>query len=192
MSTFRNALVFFDQLGVYDVVLPFLLIFTLVFAMLEKTKVFGEEHTADGHHKTRKNLNAMVAFCCSFLVVASAQLVAVINHTIAKVMVLLVMSVLFMVLVSSFSKDEALYLKGGWHSAFTWIMFLGIILILLYNLGWMQFIWGYAATNLNGPVVGSFGLLIVMLAFMFWISKDSSHGAGHASNEKSGGGGGGH
>jgi hypothetical protein len=172
MSTFRNALVFFDQLGVYDVVLPFLLIFSMVYAMLEKTRVFGTEDHG-GHIRTRRNLNAMVAFCCAFLVVASSQLVAVINQTIAKAMVMLVASILFLILVGSFSKDEELYLKGGWHKSMMIVMFVGIVLILTYNLGWLQFIWAYSANNLSGPVVGSFGLLIIVIAFMIWLTSDA-------------------
>ena len=42
-SPFRTGIDFLDKLGVYEVLLPFLLIFTIVFAILEKTKVFGTE-----------------------------------------------------------------------------------------------------------------------------------------------------
>jgi len=42
-SPFRNTLDFFDNIGIFDVVLPFLLVFTIVFALLERTKVFGVE-----------------------------------------------------------------------------------------------------------------------------------------------------
>ena len=38
-SVFRGALVFLDEIGIYDVVLPFLLVFAVVFAIFEKTKV---------------------------------------------------------------------------------------------------------------------------------------------------------
>ncbi len=183
MSTFRNALVFFDQLGVYDVVLPFLLIFSLVFAMLEKTRVFGMEGHGD-HQTTRKNLNSMVAFCVAFLVVASSRLVAVINQTIAHVMVLLVMSIMFMILLGTFNKDQELYLEGAWRTAFMWIMFVGIALTLLYSLGWLQFVWEFAAYNLEGPVVGSFGLLIIVLGFMWYITsnKTEDHKKEHKTN----------
>lgn len=173
MSTFRTALVFFDQIGVYDVVLPFLLIFSLMYAMLEKTRVFGVEKK-DGNDVTRKNVNAMVAFCSAFLVVASSQLVYVINATVAKTMVLLVAAILFMVLLGSFSKDQAQFLEGAWRSTFMIIMFVGIALILLYNLGWLQFIYLYASNNFTGPIVGSIGLLIVIIAFMFYITKTES------------------
>lgn len=164
MSTFRSALAFFDQLGIYDVVLPFLLIFTIVFAMLEKTAVFGKENGG-----TKKNLNAMVAFCSAFLVVASSQLVYVINATIAKSMLLLVMSVLFIMLIGAFKEDKPVFLSGGWEKLFMVIMFVGIVLILLYNLGWLQFVYAYTAANLNGPIVGALALLIIMLGFMYWI-----------------------
>jgi hypothetical protein len=178
MSTFRNALLFFDELGVYDVVIPFLLIFSLMFAMLEKTKVFGEEGSGD-HKTTRKNINAMVAFCAAFLVVASSRLVFVINATIAKTMVILVAIILFMIVVGAFSEDKSLFLTGKWNQAFMAVALIGIGLILLYNLGWMQFVWEYSAQNLNGPVVGSFGLLIIVLAFMAYITKTDDPHADH-------------
>ncbi|MDP7506475.1 MAG: hypothetical protein QF362_03470, partial [Candidatus Woesearchaeota archaeon] len=57
-SAFREALIFFGEIGIYDVVLPFLLVFTIIFAILEKTKVFGMEEV-DGVKVTRKNLNAI-------------------------------------------------------------------------------------------------------------------------------------
>ncbi len=183
MSTLRNTLVFFDQLGVYDVVLPFLLVFSLVFAMLEKTRVFGEEGG-----QTRKNLNSMVAFCSAFLVVASSQLVAVINETIARTMVLMIMAILFMILLGTFSEDKPLSLKGGWHSSFMWIMFVGIALILLNSLGWLQFAWEYAAYNLNGPIVGSFILLVIVLGFMVWLTSGNKAGGGGHDHKAEGGG----
>ena len=42
-SNFREAILFLDKLGVYDVVLPFLLVFTTLYAILEKSKIFGTE-----------------------------------------------------------------------------------------------------------------------------------------------------
>ena len=39
-TPFREILEFFTRIGVFDVVLPFLLVFTIVFALLERTKVF--------------------------------------------------------------------------------------------------------------------------------------------------------
>ena len=58
-----NVVAFFDRLGVYDVVLPFLLVFTVVYGILERSKVFGTQGGNDGEEgSTKKNLNAMVAW----------------------------------------------------------------------------------------------------------------------------------
>src|SRR3989338_8683840 len=89
-STFRGVIVFLDKIGVYDVILPFLLVFTIVFAILEKTKILGSEKI-DGKEHPKKNINAMVAFVIAFLVIASTQLVAVINQVMANVILLLIL-----------------------------------------------------------------------------------------------------
>ena len=67
-SVFRGIIEFFGDLGVYDVILPFILVFTIVFAILEKSQVFGSEKIKDVEY-TRKNLNSMAAFVIAFLVV---------------------------------------------------------------------------------------------------------------------------
>ena len=54
-SLFRGVLSFFNDIGIYDVILPFLLIFTIVFAILEKTKVLGVEEI-EGKKYTKKSL----------------------------------------------------------------------------------------------------------------------------------------
>ena len=47
VSSFRETIIFFEELGVYDVILPFLLVFCIVFAILEKSKIFGTEKRLD-------------------------------------------------------------------------------------------------------------------------------------------------
>ena len=142
-TIFRNAIEFLNDIGLYDVVLPFLLVFTLVFAILEKTKVLGIGKL-DGEEITKKNLNAMVAFICAFLVIASTQLVGIINEIIANVVLLLIMSVCFLLLAGSFHGEGEFTLKDfpGWVKTMMMIMFIGIVVIFLNAMGWLQAIIG--------------------------------------------------
>ncbi|MCK4670714.1 MAG: hypothetical protein KAT43_05935 [Nanoarchaeota archaeon] len=64
MAYLEGAIKFLVRLGLLDVVLPFLLTFVLVYALLEKTKVLGEE---DGQPK--KRLNIIVALIAGLLFV---------------------------------------------------------------------------------------------------------------------------
>ena len=46
-TVFGGVIVFLEKLGVYEIILPFLLVFTMVFAILEKTRVYGVEKIGD-------------------------------------------------------------------------------------------------------------------------------------------------
>ncbi len=175
VSTFRGVIEFFVRLGIYDVVLPFLLVFTVMFAIMEKTRVFGTEKTADGEF-TRKNLNAMVAFVTAFLVVASSRLVAVINETMANMVLLLMMSICFLILIGSFMKEtkEGVFLQGGWAKFFTIIMFLGIVLIFMNALGWLEPAWLWIVQHYDSTVVASILLVAAMVGFVYWIVREPS------------------
>lgn len=174
-SNFRTVLQFFDKVGLYDVVLPFILVFTIVFAILEKTKVLGTE-VVSGTTYTRKNLNAMVAFVISFLVIASSKLVEIITQVSSQIVILLLLSVLFLLLVGSFYKDaEGGYLKGGWQTFFMFLMFIGIVLIFLGAIkndagqSWLDIFWAWVSQNgQGGNAVGSIILLILIVLLMVY------------------------
>ena len=113
-SNFAVVLGFFDKIGVFEVLLPFLLVFTMVFAFLEKSRIYGIEKIG-GEEYTRKNLNAMTAFTIAFFTVASARLVSFINSVAGNAIILLLASFFFLLLVGSFSKEEkeGFFLKEG-------------------------------------------------------------------------------
>lgn len=169
-SLFRGTLEFFGRLGVYDVILPFLLIFTIVYAILEKTKIFGIEKV-EGKETTRKNLNAMTAFVIAFFIVASTRLVALINQVLASTVLLLLLSICFLLLVGSFhTGKEEFALKGGWKNLFMWIMFIGIVLVFLHALGWLQVIYSYVFFQFNSVVVSSIILVIILVVAIVYIT----------------------
>lgn len=175
MSTFREVLVFLDTIGIYDVVLPLLLIFSIVYAILEKTRVFGVEKikTESGDHTvTRKNVNAMVAFVSAFFVVSSAQLVGTIHKLIADVALVLVTFVMFMILIGVFHKDEELNLKDEWNKRFMWIAFIAITLIFFNALGWLMPAWYYLVGNWDSTFAATVMLLLGMVLLILWVAKD--------------------
>jgi hypothetical protein len=89
-------------------------------------------------------------------------------------MVILVMIILIMLIWGGFSKEGQIELPAIYKGLLMAITFIGIILIVLWNLGWLQMIYAYSSTNLDGPVVGSIALLIIVLGFMFWIYSGDS------------------
>jgi len=175
-SVFRGTIDFFGKLGIYDVILPFLLVFTIVFAILEKTKIFGMEEI-EGKKYPRKNLDAMIAFVIAFFVIASSKLVEVITQVSSQVVILLLLSILFMILVGSFAKEteEGFFLPGGLNTTFMVIMFVGIVGIFLNAIkteegqSWLSFIMEFISTKWNTDWVASLILIGVIIGFMAYV-----------------------
>ena len=179
VTPFRGVIDFFTQIGLFDVVLPFLLVFTVVFAIMEKTKVLGTEHH-DGHEYTKKNLNAIASFVIAFLVIAAKELVSIINETVAKAVIVLFFSVLFLLLVGSFHKEgEPMYLQGGWKIAFEIIVFLAISGIFLDSIKtadgktWLQRLGDFTGSG-NDQLAGSLILMAIIVLFIVYAVKEPS------------------
>jgi len=174
MSGLKEVIVFLDKVGLYDVVLPFLLVFTIVFAILEKTKVLGVQEV-EGKKITKKNLNAIVAFVAAFLVVASTKIVGVINQVLASTVLLALLAVLFLALVGIFVKTEgeSIFLQGGWKVLFMVIMFLGIVLIFLHALGWLMPLWQALQFRISMQIIGTLALFAFIVIAIYFITKEA-------------------
>ncbi len=170
-SAFRDIIVFFDKIGVYDVVLPFLLVFTIVFAILEKTKVLGTDKVGD-MIVTKKNLNSMIAFVIGFLVVASTKLVETINKAMADMVLVLLLIFSFLLLIGTFySEKEEVILEGKWRIGFMIAVLIGIILIWLNAIGWLSEWWDYLVLHWDSTAVLSIILIVIIIVYMVWVTR---------------------
>jgi hypothetical membrane protein len=161
--------------------LPFLLVFTIVFAILEKTKVLGTEEI-EGKKYTKKNLNAIAAFVIAFLVIASSELVEIITTVSSNAVVVLFLSVLFLLLVGSFYKEgEPVFLEGAWKIAFMVIVFIAIMGIFLNAIKtadgrtWLERLGDF--TEGGDELAGSIILLVLIVLFIAYAVKEPSKAA---------------
>ena len=125
-SPLGEAIEFLKDFGFFDVVLPFLLVFTIVFGVLEKTKLFG---TTD--KKPKQNINAMIAFVIALFFVAATNLVEATAQFLPQVVVLLITLMSFMMLVGFFYADQEFSFEKHtfWKVFLTIIFFIGIVLL---------------------------------------------------------------
>ncbi|MFC1768817.1 hypothetical protein ACFLZX_03565 [Nanoarchaeota archaeon] len=173
-STFRAAIEFLQTAGVYDVILPFILVFTIVFAILEKTKVFGMEKIGNVEY-TRKNLNAMTAFVIALLVVGSAEIVEILNLISAQIVIFLFASVFFLLLVGSFAKEEkGVFLKGGWNTFFMWVMLIGLALIFFNVLNEQYGLLDTDDLGDTSEIVGLGIMGIILIFFIWFVIRDTN------------------
>lgn len=138
---FRGMIMNLEYMGVLDVVLPFILVFTLVFAVLQKTKILGE----DENKKPRKNFNVIIALVMALAVIIphvtgsyiyGVDVVEVINSAIPNIALLVVGIVMVMLVTGVFGKplDTSKSYMGGGIVALS-ILAVGIIFAV--SAGWI-------------------------------------------------------
>jgi len=185
MVNFQDMIYSLDRMGVVDVLFPFILIFAIVFAILQKTKIFG---TYDDGKTPKKNINAIVALVMAFAVVVphvlgtyppNADIVVIINSALPNVSVILVAILAFLLLIGMFG--------GEWkllgNSISGWIALLSAIIIVFIfgtSAGW----WGngsypYWLSWLNDPDTQALVLIILVFGIVVWFITREPKPEGH-------------
>ncbi len=181
VSPLGSAINFFKEFGLFDVVLPFLLVFAIVFAILEKTKILGTEKIK-GEEYAKRNLNTIVAFVMAMFVVATNKIVTALNQALPNVVFLAIIIISFLMLVGTFYKSgEFDFAKTheGWVKGFMIVILVGIILIFANsiprtnNQSWLEYVFDYVVNNFSGTIVTSAIFLIVAIVAVVYVTKAS-------------------
>jgi len=182
MVTLQEIVIYLQNVGVADVLLPFILVFTLVFAILEKVKVLGEKG---------KRYNVMVALVIGLAVVIPHVLspspfdaVSIMNKAFPSVSIFVVAILALFILIGLWSSKS---LKWG-ASAKGWLTIIAFIIvagIFTYAAGW----WGQGTLPnwlnfMNDS--GTIALIVIVIVFVLLIAYITGGGKDETSREEKG------
>lgn len=156
----ENLINTMDSWGLTDVFLPFLLIFIIVFAILQKTHILGEN---------KKNLNVGIAIIFGLLVVIphvthsypyDFDVVRIMNEALPTVSLVVVAFVALMILLGIFGADATVLGQkmGGWIALISVAL---IVIIFGSAAGW----WGGWAWFNDLISSDAVALVIILLVF---------------------------
>jgi len=117
-----------------ELVLPFLLIFVVTFAVLQKAEIFG---------KGKKQIDALVALVIGLIVVAFGNAVGIILSLIPFFAVAAVVILIFMILYGMVYKEGEFEMHKGVKVAFGILIGIGLIFAVLFATG----AWDYILEN---------------------------------------------
>lgn len=177
VSPLEAAIKFLDDFGFFNVVLPFIFVFAVSFAILEKTMILGGEGEK-GKRRPRTSINAMVAFAIALFVVAATNIVAVIRESLPMIVLVLIVIISFMLLAGSFMATGEFSFETSkfWKIFLTVVMFIAVILIFMNaiktdaGVSWLKYMYIYITKNwATGPVVSGIIFLAVIIASIYFI-----------------------
>jgi len=158
------------QWDIIEFLVPFLLVFTIVFAVLQKTKILG-----DG----RKNYNVIVALVMGLAVVVphftgmytSFDPVAVINTSLPQVSIILVAIVMVLLIIGVFGNE----FDVAGTSLAAWMAIAAVVIVAIIfgsSVGWFHLpTWlGFLAIN---PDLQALIVMVLIFAVIIWfITKE--------------------
>ena len=177
---FEDFIISLERVGFVDVLLPFLLVFTIIFAILEKTKILGEG---------KRNMNVGIALIFALIVViphvtgnfpAGYDPVQIINAALPSVSLVIIAIISLMILVGVFAHDRLLW----GMTAPGWIGLVSIVIIAFIfgsAAGW----WQVGFLDWLDSIFGSDVIAVIIMILVFGIIIAFVTGGGEA--EKKGG-----
>lgn len=152
------------KFGFTDIILPFLLIFTIIFAVLEKTKILGEE---------KRSMNIGIAIVLALMTIIphvtgalsdNQDPVKIINRAIPKVSLFVVAIIFLMILLGVFAHDRLLL----GVSAPGWVAFISVF-ALIYIFGSAARIWDATFIQRLESTFGADVISVVIMIVIFGI-----------------------
>ncbi len=159
---------------VQQIILPFLLVFTLIFAILEKTEVLGKE---------KRQVNAIIGLVVGLILIAFPIARNIIIQLMPFLAVVAVILLVFMLLYAFASGKKENPLNKGLTIVFGIIIGIALIIMIIYASG--KWDW-FSNTFFKGSTGGSVFLNILVIAVIagaiIAVMKGNPSGSGKSSS----------
>ena len=155
-------------------VVIFVLIFTIVFGVLQKSKIFG-----DG----KKQIDSLIALSIALLVLSAGYALDIIQQLAPFLAVSLVIILVFLLLVAVMYEKDAFKIDNGWKNFFfVATLFAVILAVLVFSGNWDRVYSFFSDSTAGGSV-----LLIVLVGVAIWFAwsgQDLGSSSGGKDKEK--------
>ncbi|MFH0875422.1 MAG: hypothetical protein V1859_05775 [archaeon] len=160
---FESSFRYLNELGVTAVILPFLLVFTIIYAVLYKSQILGEP---------KKPFNKIVALVIALAVIfpqftgIGPNVVPIINNALPQVSIIGIAIIMFLILIGMWGVNVDIAGKsfGGWVVVLSMI---AIAVIFANSAGWLPFIPEWTLSWIGDETMS---LIIIILIFGVIIS----------------------
>ncbi len=172
VRTVPEFLVQLEQFGLLDAVLPFILIFAVIFVTLQRVGVFGTG---------KKNVNMLVALVIALTVVVphvlgtyppGQDVVSIINSALPNVSLVIVLMVAALILVGVFMPNFA---AGGGFGGLLAFISVGIVVYIFgLSAGWWASGGGFGL--LSNPDIQALVVIVLVFAVVIFLITAESPG----------------
>jgi CDP-diglyceride synthetase len=152
-----------------DIILPFVLVFVLIYAILEKSKLLGED---------KHQINAIISLVIAGILITFSTQVEWIRQFIVFLVIALVVLFVFMLLYGfAYAGKEGFELAKGWKMAIAGIAFAAVVIATLMITGqWSRLYDFFTSSSIGANVIFAIIIVGALIAVVFGGGKGEKKG----------------
>jgi hypothetical protein len=151
-----------------NIILPFLLIFTVIFAILEKTKFLGE----------KKDIHAIVSLVFGMIAVGVPWAIGVILSIIPVVVVIIIILISWLMTYGFLAPEEKGPVSKNWRIAFQIILGIVFIGVIAWSTGLYKYVIDKPWASTAGQTLLIIGVVIAVISIVISGGKSSATSKG--------------
>jgi len=182
MAFYDTFITLLNNLGFFNVILPFLLVYAVMYGILSKYKILGDPFAEGDKGRVTRSLLSIVSASTGFFIVGSANVVLSLR-TLIPYLVLFLLTVFFLILaISPFLQKEERSgeIQIGNRTRMILLAFAIIIftLIVIFTLGLFNYVASAASASSSilsslQPFIETIVILAIMFGIAYWAIKPS-------------------
>jgi hypothetical protein len=178
MAFYDTFLTLLNNLGFFNVILPFLLVYAIMYGILSKYKILGDPFAEGDKGKVARSLISIVSASTGFFIVGSANVVLSLK-TLIPYVVLFLLTVFFLILaISPFLQREEKSGEVQMGNRTRTILLASSIIIFTLMVIFILGLYNYINSALTSPVLSlsqsfieTLAILTIMLGIAYWAVK---------------------
>ncbi|MCC5447171.1 hypothetical protein [Candidatus Nanobsidianus stetteri] len=182
MAFYDTFITLLNNLGFFNVILPFLLVYAVMYGILSKYKILGDPFAEGDKGRVTRSLLSIVSASTGFFIVGSANVVLSLR-TLIPYIVLFLLTVFFLILaISPFlqREEKSGEIQIGNRTRMILLTFAIIIftLIVIFTLGLFNYVASAASASSSvlsslEPFIETIIILAIMFGIAYWAIKPS-------------------
>ena len=178
MAFYDTFLTLLNNLGFFNVILPFLLVYAIMYGILSKYKILGDPFAEGDKGRVARSLISIVSASTGFFIVASANVVLSLK-TLIPYVVLFLLTVFFLILaISPFLQREEKSGEVQMGNRTRMVLLASSIIIFTLMVIFILGLYNYINSALTSPVLSSLqpfietlAILAIMFGIAYWAVK---------------------
>ena len=194
MAFYNIILNILNNIGFFNIILPFLLVYSIIYGLLAKYKLIGDPYKDDAEGRATRSLISMISAAVGFLVVGATNIVLSIS-TLIPYIVLFLLTIFFLLLaISPFvTTEKGINLQNRTGRILLATSIIIFFIVVAFSLGLFSYLSSISKNiSLSSPYLQEIEQIIytvivlgILFGIIYWATKPpSKQGQQSQSNQK--------